>query len=136
MSSGLQAAAGFAASLPGSILMSLGQALVLVCVCFDMVRAVSVPRSRRRYVANTVFATLALPAILSMAVIVLIYAASGAWLEVAGGVFILVVVIYRWRDTADEDSWWKGRGKRLSLWIRNQVSSRSATAPAPAPAAA
>lgn len=132
MSSGLQAVAVFAGSLPGSILMSLGQALVLACVCFDMVRVVSVPRSRGRYLANTVFNTLALPAILSMAVNVLINAASGSWLEVAAGVFILVVVIYRWRDTTDEDSWWKGKGKKLATWFRSQAAPRSLTAPSAA----
>ncbi|MCB5273640.1 hypothetical protein BJG92_01164 [Arthrobacter sp. SO5] len=132
MSSGLQAVAGFAGSLPGSILISLGQTLVLTCVCFDMVRVVSLPRSHRRYVANTVFRTLVLPAILSMAANVLIDAARGAWLEVAAGVFILVVVIYRWRDTTDEDSWWTGRGKKLAIWFRSQTASRSVTATAAA----
>lgn len=132
MSSGLQTVAAFGASLPGSILMSLGQALVVVCVCFDMVRVLSVTRSHRRYVANTVFSTLAVPAILSMAAIVLIDAASGAWPDVTAGVFVLVVVIYRWRDTSDEDSWWKGKGKALTRWLRNQTASRSVTAPAAA----
>ena len=132
MSSGLQAVAGFAGSLPGSILMSLGQTLVLACVCFDMARLVSLPRTHGRYLASSGFNTLALPAILSMAVNVLIDAASGAWLEVAAGVFILVVVIYRWRDTTDEDSWSKGQGKKLATWFRNQTASRSVTAPAAA----
>ncbi|MHA7223362.1 hypothetical protein ACX80S_13735 [Arthrobacter sp. RHLT1-20] len=132
MSSGLQTVAVFAGSLPGSILMSLGQTLVLVCVCFDMVRVVSVPRSRRRFVANTVFTTLALPSILVMAVIVLIDAASGAWQDVAAGVFILVAVIFRWRHNGDEDSWWTGKGKKLARWLRNQTAVRSAIAPAAA----
>ena len=96
MSPGLQAAVLFAGSLPGHILMSLGQALVVVCLCFDFVRAVSVPRSRRRYVANTWFRTLALPSILVMAFSVLIDAASGSWPDVAAGVFVLVAVIFRW----------------------------------------
>ena len=71
MSPGLQAAVLFAGSLPGHILLSLGQTLVVVCLCFDFVRAVSVPRSHRRYVANTAFRTLALPSILVMAFSVL-----------------------------------------------------------------
>ncbi len=75
----------FAGSLTGSILLSLGQTVVVVCVCFDMVRALSVPRSHRRYVANTVFTTLAWPSILISAVSVLIHAASGTWQDVAGG---------------------------------------------------
>ena len=83
VSPGLQAAVLFGGSLPGHILMSLGQALVVVCLCFDFVRAVSVPRSHRRYVANTVFRTLALPSILVMAFSVLIDAASGSWPDVA-----------------------------------------------------
>ena len=84
--------------------MSLGQALVVVCLCFDFVRAVSVPRSRSRYVANTWFRTLALPSILVMAFSVLIDAASGSWQDVGAGVFILVAVIFRWHYDTDEDS--------------------------------
>ena len=132
MNSGLHPLVMFAGSLTGSVLLSLGQAIVVVCVCFDMVRALSVPRSHRRYVANTVFATLAWPSILICAVSVLIDAASGTWQDVAGGVFMMVMVIYRWRDGGDEDSWWKGRGKKLATWFRNQTSSRSATVPAAA----
>lgn len=130
MNSGLQALTVFAGSLPGSILLSLGQALVVVCVCFDMVRALSVPRSHRRYVANTVFTTLALPAILVTAVTVLIHAAGGAWQNAAGAVFVMVVVIFRWRHGGDEDNWWTGRGKKLAGWFRSQATSGPATAAA------
>nr|WP_160668898.1 hypothetical protein [Pseudarthrobacter sp. ATCC 49987] len=132
MNSGLSALALIAGSLPGSILLSLGQTVVVVCVCFDMVRALSVPRSHRRYVANTVFTTLAWPSILISAVTVLIDAASGTWQDVAGGVFVMVMVIFRWRNGGDEDSWWKGKGKKLADWFRNQTASRSVTAPAAA----
>jgi hypothetical protein len=132
MNSGLQVLAMFAGSLTGSILLCLGQAVVVVCVCFDMVRALSVPRSHRRYVANTVFTTLAWPSILISAVSVLIDAASGTWQEVAAGVFVMVMVIFRWRHGGDEDSWWKGRGKKLAAWFRNQTAPRSTAAPAAA----
>lgn len=130
MNSGLQVLAMFAGSLTGSILLSLGQTVVVVCVCFDMVRALSVPRSHRRYVANTVFTTLAWPSILISAVTVLIDAASGTWQEVAAGVFVMVMVIFRWRHGGDEDSWWKGKGKKLARWARRQFSSGTAAAPA------
>ncbi|WP_306914830.1 MULTISPECIES: hypothetical protein [unclassified Arthrobacter] len=122
----------FANSLPGSILMSLGQGLVLVCVCVDMVRLLSVPRSHRRYLANTVFLALAWPSIVISASVVLVYAASGAWQNVAGGVFILVAVIFRWQRSGDEDSWWKGKGKALVRWLRKQAAAGSAAAPATA----
>jgi hypothetical protein len=121
-----------AGSLPGLILLSLGQALVVVCVCSDMVRALSVPRSHRRYVATTVFTTLAWPSIVITGVSALIYAASGTWLNVTGGVFVMVVVIFRLRYGGDEDSWWKGKGKKLATWFRNQTASRTVTAPAAA----
>lgn len=124
MNSGLQAVVLFAGSLPGSILMSLGQALVVVCVCFDMVRALSVPRSHRRYLAHTVFVTLAWPAIVISAVVVLIYAAGGAWLNVGGGVFVMVAVIFRWHHGNDEDNWWTGKGKALGRWIRGHSAAR------------
>jgi hypothetical protein len=132
MSSGLASAVQFAGSLPGAILMTLGDILVLVCVCSDMVRVLSVPRSHRRYVANTVFLTLALPAILITAASVLIDAASGAWQNVATGVFVVVFVIFRWRADSDEDNWWKGKGKALGRWFRNRTASRSLAAPAAA----
>lgn len=130
MNSGLHAVAVFGSSLPGLLLLTLGQALVVVCVCFDLVRAVSVPRSRRRYVANTVFRTLALPSILCMALIVLVQAASGAWTQVAGGVFVLVSVIFRWHHDTDEDSWWTGKGKALGRWLRRTLAAGPAVAPA------
>ncbi|QCB96331.1 hypothetical protein E5206_04815 [Arthrobacter sp. PAMC25564] len=130
MSSGLASAVQFAGSLPGSILMILGQTLVLVCVCSDMVRVLSVPRSHRRYVANTVFLTLALPAILFTTASVVIAAASGTWLNVATGVFVAVVVIFRWRSDSDDDNWWKGKGKALGRWLRSRTAPRSLAAPA------
>jgi hypothetical protein len=132
MSPGLQAAVLFAGSLPGHILLSLGQTLVVVCVCFDFVRAVSVPRSHRRYVANTVFRTLALPSVLVMAFSVLLDAASGSWTNVASGVFVMVAVIFRWHHDTDEDSWWKGKGKALGRWLRSRAASGSLVAPAAA----
>lgn len=130
MNSGLQALALFAGSLPGAILMSLGQTLVVVCVCCDMIRALSVPRSRRRYLALTLFTTLAWPSIVISAAVVLIYAASGAWLNVAGGVFVMVAVIFRWHQGSDEDNWWTGKGKALGRWLRNHTAARSRSVPA------
>ncbi len=130
MNTGLHAVALFGNSLPGLLLMALGQSMVVVCVCFDMVRAVSVPRSRRRYLANTVFRTLALPSILSMALIVLVHAASGAWEQVAAGVFVLVAVIFRWHHDTDEDSWWTGKGKALGRWLRGTLGAGPVVAPA------
>jgi hypothetical protein len=132
MSQGLQAAVLFAGSLPGAILMTLGQTVVVACVCFDFVRAVSVPRSHRRYVANTVFRTLALPSILIMAFSVLLDAASGSWTNVAAGVFVMVAVIFRWHHDTDEDNWWKGKGKALGRWLKNRAASGSLVAPAAA----
>jgi len=130
MSSGLQAAAAFAGSLPGALLISLGQALVVVCVCFDMARAVSVPRSHRRYLANTVFLSLAWPSIFITACVALIDAARGDWQNVAAGVFVMVAVIFRWHHGKDEDSWWKGRGKALGRWLRRHTDGRSVGAAA------
>lgn len=124
MNQGMESAVLFAGSLPGSILMTLGHTLVLVCVCFDMARVLSVPRSHRRYVASTIFMTLALPSILILAVSVLIHAASGAWQDVASGVFLMVAVTFRWRQDTDEDNWWKGKGKALGRWLRKQSASR------------
>ncbi|MDP9696327.1 UNVERIFIED_ORG: hypothetical protein J2X79_003907 [Arthrobacter globiformis] len=132
MSSGLASAVQFAGSLPGSILLTLGQAVVVVCACSDMVRLLSVPRSHRRYQANTVFRTLAPAAILTTALKALIDAASGAWPNVTAGMFVLAVLIYRWRTDTDEDSWWKGKGKALGRWF----SKRTSFGLRPAPAAA
>jgi hypothetical protein len=130
MNSGLASAVQFAGSLPGLILLILGHTLVLVCLCADMVRMLSVSRSHRRYVANTVFRSLALPAILIMAASVVIDAASGAWLNVALGMLILITVIFRWRNDTDEDNWWKGKGKKLARWARKQLAPRPVPAPA------
>ena len=132
MNSGLAPAVQFAASLPGAVLLVLGQTLVLVCVCSDMLRLLSVPRSHGRYVANTVFRTLALPAILVMACTVLLDAATGVWGDVTLGMFVLVVVTYRWRTDTDEDSWWKGKGKALGRWLRRHAAPRILAAPAAA----
>ncbi len=132
MNSGLSSLALLAGSLPGLVLLSLGQTVVVVCVCFDMIRALSVPRSHRRYVATTVFTTLVWPSIVISGVSALIYAASGTWLNVAGGVFVMVMMIFRWRHGGDEDNWWKGKGKKLATWFRNQTASRAVTAPAAA----
>lgn len=130
----LSAAAMFAGSLPGLILMDFGQAMVVVCVCFDMVRAVSVPRSHRRYVANTIFRTLAVPSILVMGVSVLAKAIQWNWTDVAMGVFVIVMIIFRWHQDKDEDNWWKGKGKKLAGWARKQLTPRPAFVPASASA--
>lgn len=132
MNAGLASAVQFAGSLPGSILLTLAQAVVVVCACSDMVRLMSVPRSHRRYLANTVFRTLAPPAILAVALRALLDAASGVWPNVTAGMFVLVVLIYRWRTDTDEDSWWKGKGKALGRWF----AKRSAFGLRPAPATA
>ena len=55
----------FAGSSVGLILLAIGQTVVVVCVCFDMVRALYVPRSHPRYVASTVSRALAVPSALS-----------------------------------------------------------------------
>ena len=122
MNAGLASAVQFAGSLPGSILLTLAQAVVVVCACSDMVRLMSVPRSHRRYLANTVFRTLAPPAILATAVRALLDAASGVWPNVTAGMFVLVVLIYRWRTDTDEDSWWKGKGKALGRWFSKRAA--------------
>ncbi|WP_457973470.1 hypothetical protein [Arthrobacter sp. D1-17] len=132
MSSGLAPAVQFAASLPGAVLLVLGQTLVLVCVCSDMLRLLSVPRSHGRYVANTVFRTLALPAILVLACTVLLDAAAGVWGDVTLGMFVLVVVTYRWRTDSDEDNWWKGKGKALGRWLTKQNAAGFRPSPAAA----
>ncbi len=130
MSSGLASAVQFAGSLPGSILLTLGQTVVVVCACSDMVRMMSVPRSHGRYVANTVFRTLVPLAILTTALRALLDAASGVWPNVTAGMFVLVVLTYRWRTDTDEDSWWKGKGKALGRWLRKQAAPRGLAAPA------
>ena len=120
----------FAGSLAGLVILSLGQAMVVACLCFDMVRALSVPRSHRRYVASTVFRTLALPSVLVMGISVLVDAVFWSWLDVAMGVFVMVMIIFRLHHDKDEENWWKGKGKKLARWARRQLSSGRSLAPA------
>ena len=126
----MESVAMFAGSLAGLVILSLGQAMVVACLCFDMVRALSVPRSHRRYVASTVFRTLALPSVLVMGVSVLVDAVFWSWLDVAMGVFVMVMIIFRLHHDKDEDNWWKGKGKKLARWARTQLSSGRSLAPA------
>jgi hypothetical protein len=130
MSAGMESVAMFAGSMSGQVLLSLGQAMVVVCVCFDMVRALSVPRSHRRYVASTVFRTLAVPSVLVMGISVLVDAAFWSWMDVAMGVFVMVMIVFRLHHDKDEDNWWKGKGKKLARWARKQLSSGRSLAPA------
>jgi hypothetical protein len=130
MSAGMETVAMFAGSMPGQILLALGQTVVVICVCCDMVRALSVPRSHRRYVASTVFRTLALPSVLASGVSVLVDAVFWSWMDVAMGVFVMVAIIFRLHHDKDEDNWWKGKGKKLARWARRQFSPRTAAAPA------
>lgn len=130
MSAGMEAVTMLAGSVPGQIIMALGQTLVVVCVCFDMVRALSVPRSHRRYVASTIFRTLAIPAVLAMGASVLIDAAFWSWTDVAMGVFVMVAIVFRFHHDKDEDNFWKGKGKKLARWARRHFSARTAAAPA------
>ncbi|MCU1518544.1 MAG: hypothetical protein JWQ75_3265 [Pseudarthrobacter sp.] len=120
----------FAGSVPGQILLAFGQVVVVVCVCFDMVRALSVPRSHRRYVASTVFRTLAIPSILANAVTVLVALLVWSWADVAMGMFVMVAIIFRLHHDTDEDNWWQGKGKKLARWARRQFASSTASAPA------
>ena len=120
----------FAGSVAGQVLLSLGQTMVVVCLCFDMVRALSVPMSHRRYVASTVFRTLAVPSVLAMGVSVLVDAVFWSWMDVAMGVFVMVMIIFRLHHDKDEDNWWKGKGKKLARWARKQLSSGRSLAPA------
>ncbi|MDQ0077743.1 hypothetical protein [Arthrobacter oryzae] len=126
----MESVAMFAGSMSGQVLLSLGQAMVVVCVCFDMVRALSVPRSHRRYVASTVFRTLAVPSVLVMGISVLVDAAFWSWMDVAMGVFVMVMIVFRLHHDKDEDNWWKGKGKKLARWARKQLSSGRSLAPA------
>ena len=130
MSAGMETVAMLAGSMPGQILLALGQTVVVICVCCDMVRALSVPRSHRRYVASTVFRTLALPSVLATGVTVLVDAVFWSWMDVAMGVFVMVAIIFRLHHDKDEDNWWKGKGKKLARWARRQFSQRAAAAPA------
>ncbi len=134
MSAGMESASMFAGSLPGLILMDLGQAMVVVCLCFDMVRALSVPRSHRRFVASTIFRTLAVPSILVMGVSVLAKAIQWSWMDVAMGVLVMVMIIFRWHHDKDEDNWWKGKGKKLARWARKQLAPPPVLTPASASA--
>jgi hypothetical protein len=129
MSSGLLALSGFAGTLPGLILLSLGQIMVVVCLCVDMVRELSVPRSHARFIASTVFQTLVLPSILVTAVGVLMDAAFWSWLDVILGTFVIVTLVFRWHYTKDEDNWWKGKGKKLARWLQDQTSARLIPSP-------
>ena len=122
----------FAGSVPGQILLAIGQTVVVVCVCFDMVRVLSVPRSHRRYVASTVFRTLAIPSVVSTGMSVLIGAVTWSWMDVVMSMFVMVAIIFRLHHDTDEDNWWKGKGKKLATWFRKQTASRSVTAPAAA----
>lgn len=130
MSEGMAGVAMFAGSVPGQALLALGQILVVVCMCFDMVRALSVPRSHRRYVASTVFRTLAIPSVVAMGVSVLVDAVFWSWMDVAMGVFVMVAIVFRLHHDKDEDNFWKGKGKKLARWARRQFSSSPAAAPA------
>lgn len=130
MSAGMETVAMFAGSVPGQILLALGQTVVVICVCCDMVRALSVPMSHRRYVASTAFRTLALPSVLAAGVSVLVDAVFWSWTDVAMGVFVMVAIIFRLHHDKDEDNWWNGKGKKLAGWARKQFGSRTAAAPA------
>ena len=120
----------FAGSVPGQILLAIGQTVVVVCVCFDMVRTLSVPRSHGRYVASTVFRTLAIPSIISTGSSVLIGAVTWSWMDVVMSMFVMVAIIFRLHHDTDEDNWWKGKGKKLARWARRQFAGRTAVAPA------
>ena len=126
----MESVAMFAGSMSGQVLLSLGQAMVVVCLCFDMVRALSVPRSHRRFVASTIFRTLAVPSVLVMGISVLVDAAFWSWMDVAMGVFVMVMIVFRLHHDKDEDNWWKGKGKKLARWARKQLSSGRSLVPA------
>jgi hypothetical protein len=120
----------FAGSEAGLILLAFGQTVVVICACFDMVRALSVPRSHRRYVASTVFRTLAIPSIIAAGMSALIAALSWSWTDVWMSTFVMVAIIFRLHHDKDEDSWWKGKGKKLARWSRRQFRSGTRVAPA------
>ncbi|WP_104043593.1 hypothetical protein [Arthrobacter sp. ZGTC412] len=126
----MEAIASFSGSLPGQVLLAIGQTIVVVCVCFDMVRALSVPRSHRRYVASTVFRTLAIPSVIANGLTVLIALVLTSWIDVVMGMFVLIAFIFRLHHDKDEDNWWKGKGKKLARWARRQAAGRTAPAPA------
>jgi fatty acid desaturase len=126
----MESVAAFSGSIPGQMLLAIGQMVVVVCVCFDMVRALSVPRSHRRYLASTVFRTLAIPSIIVNGLTVLIALVLWSWIDVVMGMFVLVAIIFRLHHDKDEDNWWKGKGKKLARWARRQLAGRTSTAPA------
>jgi hypothetical protein len=130
MSPGMESVAAFSGSIPGQALLAIGQTIVVVCVCFDMVRALSVPRSHRRYLASTVFRTLAIPSIIANGLTVLIALVLWSWIDVVMGMFVLMAIIFRLHHDKDEDNWWKGKGKKLARWARRQFAGRSSAAPA------
>lgn len=120
----------FAGSVAGLVLLAIGQTIVVVCMCFDMVRELSVPRSHQRYVASTVFRTLAIPSIIATGMNVLIHALTWSWLDVGMSMFVMVAIIFRLHHDKDEDNWWKGKGKKLARWARRQFSFGASVAPA------
>ena len=126
----MESVAAFSGSIPGQVMLALGQTIVVVCVCFDMVRALSVPRSHRRYLASTVFRTLAVPSIIANGVTVLIALVLWSWIDVVMGMFVLVAIIFRLHHDKDEDNWWKGKGRKLARWARRQFAGGTSTAPA------
>ena len=130
MSPGMESVAAFSGSVPGQALLAIGQTIVVVCVCFDMVRALSVPRSHRRYLASTVFRTLAIPSIIANGLTVLIALVLWSWIDVVMGMFVLMAIIFRLHHDKDEDNWWKGKGKKLARLARRQFAGRSSAAPA------
>ncbi|PNI07568.1 hypothetical protein CXX84_16005 [Arthrobacter sp. AFG7.2] len=126
----MESVAAFSGSIPGQVMLALGQTIVVVCVCFDMVRALSVPRSHRRYLASTVFRTLAVPSIIANGVTVLIALVLWSWIDVVMGMFVLVAIIFRLHHDKDEDNWWKGKGRKLARWARRRFAGGTSTAPA------
>ena len=126
----MEAVSSFSASVPGQTLLAIGQTIVVVCVCFDMVRATSVPRSHRRYVASTVFRTLAIPAVIADALTVLVAIVVSSWIDVVMGMFVLTAIIFRFHSGRDEDNWWQGKGRKLAGWARRHLSGRTSVAPA------
>ena len=111
-------------------MLAIGQTIVVVCVCFDMVRATSVPRSHRRYVASTVFRTLAIPAVIADALTVLVAIVVSSWIDVVMGMFVLTAIIFRFHYGKDEDNWWQGKGRKLARWARRHLAGRTSVAPA------
>lgn len=119
----------FAGSVGGLILLAIGQTIVVVCVCFDMVRALSVPRSHWRYVASTIFRTLAIPSVIATGMSVLLDALTWSWTDVCMSMFVMMAIIFRLHHDKDEDNWWKGKGKKLARWARRQFSPGMSVAP-------